>query len=329
MKKNFKIILGFFGILILVFFSGPKVVEPNLNQEVPSVPEKLSELNDWITARELKIEGIKDGNASRIEFYDSIPKKTKYSVLYMHGFSASSEEGAPFHQKISKHFKANLYLPRLFGHGIDNESPLEEFNGDQYIASALEALEVAKTLGDQVILLGTSNGGTLSLLLGNDPKVEIIGLYSPNIRIKNPLTGIGTLPWGLEIITFALGTNYHLMQDVVSPKEQFWTTRYHIQAITHVQKLIEIAMTPETFEKIKKPVFMGYYYKDEVNQDNVVSVEAMLSMFEQLGTMASQKEKMAFPKSGNHVMTSHITSKDVEGVTKESIRFFETHLTAQ
>ena len=81
MKKNFKIILGFFGILILVFFSGPKVVEPNLNQEVPSVPENLSELNDWITARELKIEGIKDGNASRIEFYDSIPQKTKYSVF--------------------------------------------------------------------------------------------------------------------------------------------------------------------------------------------------------------------------------------------------------
>jgi hypothetical protein len=88
-------------------------------------------------------------------------------------------------------------------------------------------------------------------------------------------------------------------------------------------------MIPETFEKIKKPVFMGYYYKDEINQDNVVSVEAMLSMFEQLGTMTSQKEKMAFPKSGNHVMTSHITSKDVEGVTKETIRFFETHLTAQ
>ena len=246
--------------------------------------------------------------------------------MYLHGFSASSEEGAPFHQNIAKHFKANLYLPRLYGHGIDNESPLEEFTGDQYIASALEALEVAKTLGEQVILLGTSNGGALSLLLGDDPEVVIIGLYSPNIRIKNPLTGIGTLPWGLEIVTSALGTDYHIMQDVVSPKEQFWTTRYHIKAITHVQKLLEVAMIPETFEKIKKPVFMGYYYKDEVNQDDVVSVDAMIEMFDQLGTSTTQKEKMAFPKSGDHVMTSYITSKDVKGVTKESIRFFETHL---
>jgi esterase/lipase len=326
MKKNLKIIIGLFGIGFIIFFSGPKVAEPNLNQEAPSVPQNLLELNDWITARELKVKGLKEGNESRIEFYDSIPQKTKYSVLYLHGFSASSEEGAPFHQNIAKHFKANLYLPRLYGHGIDNESPLEEFTGDQYIASALEALEVAKTLGEQVILLGTSNGGALSLLLGDDPEVVIIGLYSPNIRIKNPLTGIGTLPWGLEIVTSALGTDYHIMQDVVSPKEQFWTTRYHIKAITHVQKLLEVAMIPETFEKIKKPVFMGYYYKDEVNQDDVVSVDAMIEMFDQLGTSTTQKEKMAFPKSGDHVMTSYITSKDVKGVTKESIRFFETHL---
>ena len=108
MKKKLKIIIGLFGIGFIIFFSGPKVAEPNLNQEAPSVPQNLLELNDWITARELKVKGLKEGNESRIEFYDSIPQKTKYSVLYLHGFSASSEEGAPFHQNIAKHFKANL-----------------------------------------------------------------------------------------------------------------------------------------------------------------------------------------------------------------------------
>ena len=59
---------------------------------------------------------------------------------------------------------------------------------------------------------------------------------------------------------------------------------------------------------------------------NVVSVAAMLEMFEELGTSAAQKEKMAFPETGDHVMTSYLTSKDVESVTKETISFFETHL---
>ena len=214
----------------------------------------------------------------------------------------------------------------MFGHGIAGATPLEDFTADAYLASALEALAVAKTLGEQVIVLGTSNGGTLSLILGNDPQVVSIGLFSPNIRIINPLAGIATLPWGLEIAIAAAGTEYHVMQNVISPKEDFWTTRYHMQSITHVQKLLEVAMIPETYAKIKVPVFMGYYYKDKENQDDVVSVDAMLEMFKHLGTPDSQKEKMAFPETGDHVMTSYLTSKDIESVTKETIRFFETHL---
>ena len=293
---------------------------------MPDVPQDLVELNTWIDSHEATIADLKPGNQARIEFFDSIPKKTKYAVIYFHGFSASSEEGAPFHQNIAKHFKANLYLPRLFGHGIAGATPLEDFTADAYLASALEALAVAKTLGGQVIVLGTSNGGTLSLILGNDPQVVSIGLFSPNIRIINPLAGIATLPWGLEIAIAAAGTEYHVMQNVISPKEDFWTTRYHMQSITHVQKLLEVAMIPETYAKIKVPVFMGYYYKDKENQDDVVSVDAMLEMFKHLGTPDSQKEKMAFPETGDHVMTSYLTSKDIESVTKETIRFFETHL---
>jgi hypothetical protein len=68
-------------------------------------------------------------------------------------------------------------------------------------------------------------------------------------------------------------------------------------------------MTKEVFEKVKIPVFLGYYYKDEEHQDNVVSVDAMKEMFEQLGTPASLKKSEAFPNSGNHVITSNLLGK--------------------
>jgi esterase/lipase len=325
-KNILKFFIGVFGFLFILYFSGPQVASPELYKILPAVPQDLVELSNWIDTKEAQVEDLKKGNEGRIEFFDSIPQKTEYSVIYFHGFSASSVEGAPFHTDVAKHFKANLYLPRLFGHGVGGENPLRDFTADTYLESAREALAVAKTLGEKVIVLGTSNGGTLSLLLGTDPQIVLIGLFSPNIRIKDPNASLITLPWGLNLASFVAGSDYHQMQNVVSPKENFWTTRYHIQALTHVQKLLEVAMTPETFAKIKVPVFMGYYYKDEANQDDVVSVAAMLEMFEELGTSAAQKEKMAFPETGDHVMTSYLTSKDVESVTKETIRFFETHL---
>jgi esterase/lipase len=326
LKKAIKVVIGVFGLLFILFYSGPKVEAPELYKSLPEVPQDLVELASWIDAREVTVENLKEGNQSRIEFFDSIPQKTEYAVIYFHGFSASSEEGAPFHREVAKHFKANLYLPRLFGHGIDGDSPMSDFTANAYLESAREALAVAKTLGEKVIVLGTSNGGTLSLLLGTDPQIVSIGLFSPNIRIKDPNAPLITLPWGLNLAIAVAGSDHHQMQNVVSPKENYWTTRYHMQALTHVQKLLEVAMIPETFAKIKVPVFMGYYYKDEQNQDNVVSVEAMLDMFDQLGTPVSQREKMAFPNTGDHVMTSYITSQDVESVTKETIRFFDLHL---
>ena len=51
--------------------------------------------------------------------------------------------------------------------------------------------------------------------------------------------------------------------------------RYRLEAVVHMQKLLETAMIPETFAKVTVPVFSGYYYKDETAQDPTVSVAAM------------------------------------------------------
>lgn len=66
---------------------------------------------------------------------------------------------------------------------------------------------------------------------------------------------------------------------------------------------------------------MAYYYKDEENQDTVVSVEEMLKAFDELGTPASLKRKAALPNTGDHVIASHFTSKDLESVFRETDNF--------
>ena len=71
---------------------------------------------------------------------------------------------------------------------------------------------------------------------------------------------------------------------------------------------------------------MLYYYRDKVNQDSVVKVEAMQKMYEQLGTPADKKRSVAVPKAGNHVIGSYIKSQDVTTVEKEIEKFMDNVL---
>jgi hypothetical protein len=80
-------------------------------------------------------------------------------------------------------------------------------------------------------------------------------------------------------------------------------------------------MKPEVFSRIKCPVFLGYYYKNETEQDNTVSVPAMLKMFDELGTPENLKEKKAFPMVAAHVIASYVRSKDWQSVEKETDNF--------
>ena len=82
-------------------------------------------------------------------------------------------------------------------------------------------------------------------------------------------------------------------------------------------------MRRSTFKKIKLPVFLGYYYKNDSLQDKVVSVSAMLKMFDQLGTADSLKHKVAFDDIEDHVLTASLSTDEYEDVAFETIRFLK------
>ena len=75
-------------------------------------------------------------------------------------------------------------------------------------------------------------------------------------------------------------------------------------------------MTKETFEKVKQPTLTLYYYQDDAHQDSVVSVPAMLKMFDELGTPGAEKLKISMPNAGDHVLGSYIKSKDLLSVQR-------------
>jgi hypothetical protein len=63
-------------------------------------------------------------------------------VVYLHGFSASQEEGDPVHYEFAQKFGCNLYLSRLEDHGVDTTQPLANVTADRLWNSAKEAYAI-------------------------------------------------------------------------------------------------------------------------------------------------------------------------------------------
>jgi hypothetical protein len=66
-------------------------------------------------------------------------------------------------------------------------------------------------------------------------------------------------------------------------------------------------------------LFVAYFIGPKPSKP--VSVPAMLKMFDELGTPAGLKQKIAFPEAGAHVIASYIRSKDWQGVERETDKF--------
>ena len=316
----------FFLLLGALYLVGPRVETPELNESPVSVPSDLMSLERWITEKENALGNVRSGNASQIIFNDSVPKKTKFSVLYLHGFTASGREGEPVHRDIAKALGANLYIPRLYGHGLEETEPMLGFNNEDFWESGKEALAVAKQLGEKVIVLGTSHGGSLSLSLATDPDIAALCLFGPNIAVYDPKAKLLSKPWGLQIARLVKGGNCHHMVTSNEEKKNYWTTKARLESLIHMQKFLDVKMRKATFKKVQAPVFLGYYYKNDSLQDQVVSVPAMLEMYDQLGTPQHLKQKKAFPEAGDHVLTSYLSTENYEAVTREVLQFLSDKL---
>ena len=326
MKRIKRFLLIVILLAIIVYLLGPKPPKPELNKDLPSLSASVANIETFVEHKEAAF-SIKPDNESRIIWAnDSVKERTDYCVLYLHGFSASWYEGNPAHERFAQHFGYNLYIPRLHDHGLVTEDPLIDMTPDKLYKSAKEALMVARSLGRKVIIMSTSTGGTLGLKLAADFPEYVDGLimYSPNIKVNNCAMFLLSKPWGLQIARKVMDGKYRVTNDDFESEDcKYWNCKYRVEALVYLQQLVEATMTKETFNRVTVPVFLGYYYKDEDHQDETVRVDAMLDMFDELGTLPDQKVKKAFPEAGDHVIGCVLTSGSVDEVITETIRFGE------
>ena len=269
MKKYTLSVLFF--ILFITVVKGQEVVN-------------LTTIESNINHKEANIKGMKSGNEAKIIWSENYKEKqSPIAFVYLHGFGASSREGQPVMSMLSNKYNANVYLSRLKEHGLGRDDNYINLTPENYIASAKEALEIGKRIGEKVILVSTSTGGTLSLKLASED-TSILGLimYSPFIGLKNPAFAAITTPEGKAGLIKMNGSEI-VKQKRSEEEAKYWSTSYHMNGYEALVKMLIENMTPQTFSKVKVPVFVGYYYKNEEEQDQVVSVAAILKMYDGLG----------------------------------------------
>ncbi|MGC1395097.1 MAG: alpha/beta fold hydrolase, partial [Coleofasciculaceae cyanobacterium] len=136
---------------------------------------------------------------SKFLFHDQPTKKV---CLFFHGFTAGCYQFEPLAEALYK-LGYNVLIPLIPGHGIagdwdgKNPPPLPE-TVEVYQKFALEWLEKAKLLGENLIVGGHSSGGTLAAWLAQEypQEIEKALLFAPYLSGINKLVDflVETLP---------------------------------------------------------------------------------------------------------------------------------------
>ena len=195
------------GVLVLVFLiAGLALFGPRENVDLTATfdPALLGEdIDAYFEAEESKFNDIVEGTQKRVIWAGDAGAKTPVSVLYIHGFSATSEEIRPVPDKVAEALGANLVFGRLAGHGRSGDAMAEPTAAD-WMRDTAEALAAARAVGEQVIIISTSTGGNLvaAAALRDDLMENVAGavFVSPNFALNSPSAVILTWPavrwWG-------------------------------------------------------------------------------------------------------------------------------------
>ena len=283
----------------------PARLEP-LNSETPPILP--------ITA---PTEGLIPGTESRIVWADG-EARTSWSVVNLHGFSATRQETAPLAETVASMLNANLYEARLTGHGRV-EQPLAGVRAEDWLQDAADALASGAAIGDKIVVIGTSTGATLAAAMLDHElakHIDTLVMISPNFEPRDPGARWLTRPAGPLLARLAVGdTRCWEPRDEL--QERFWSTCYPTAAAVEMMRLVDRAnrLLPAD---IPQRLLMFYS-----RGDMVISPKAALDVFN--ATASPQKAAMEITDSGDpsqHVLAGDILSPTTTQAVADAIVSF-------
>ena len=303
MKKFLRIGGVVVAVVALGIVLGPRaVVVPTL--EEATLPD---DLDAYLADTEARFADLVPGTEKTIVWADSARRQTALSVVYLHGFSATRQETRPLSDTLAARLGANLYYPRLAGHGRPPEA-MTDASANDWLNDAAEALAVGRRLGRRVVLVGTSTGGTLAVWLAAQPDLAeallAVVLISPNFGPKDADAAKLLWPWGKTLARLLAGP-YHQWEPKNDRQARYWTTRYHTDVLVAMMSLVDLVDNTD-LGAIETPVLTIYSPNDQVVDPALIEAH-----HPEIG--ASYKQLVPLDSVGdpsNHVLAGAILSPD-------------------
>lgn len=308
-----RVVLGLLAILLggaaLVMMGPRNTLGSDQATTRAAPPQAIDALDAWLAQSEASFADIKPGNAKGILWANPAKQRTPWAVVYLHGFSASRLETAPVSDLVGQSLGANVFYTRLSGHGRSSAAALGEASAQDWMADALEAVRVGKTLGDKVLLVSCSTGATLATWLATGHQSQLVDAHvfiSPNFGPKDKRSEIINAPWGGRI-ALALEGEYRNWIPESTEEANGWTSRYPTKALFPMMALVK-SVRDSDLSLFQTPLLVLYSEKDET----VDPVETQ-SAFTRIGSERKSIVEVGYSKSkGQHVLAGAI--KDPQAV---------------
>jgi esterase/lipase len=177
---------------------------------------------------------------------------------------------------LGKDLQANVFFTRLKGHGQDGKA-LGEATFDDWIIDIVEAIEIGKAIGDNLVLIGCSTGCSLiHTILEQSIDIKAVIYVSPNFGPKSFKGQLLKVPGAKLFMPLVFG-NEHFFIPKNAEHERCWTTRYPIKALFAIKDTV-VAAYKINHNKIKVPVL--FWFSDD---DQVVSAKATRKIISKMG----------------------------------------------
>ena len=255
-----------------LFLFGPyEPVETDASFE----PRRFGEgVQVYFESIESRFDDIRPDSAKRVIWVPGKKEqRTPLSIVYLHGFSASSQEIRPVPDEVAAALGANLVYTRFRGHGRGNDA-MADGSVQTWMQDAAEALAAGRAVGEEVIVISTSTGSTVAALALLDKqmsaKVKGAVLVSPNFGINNPLTPLLTMPAARYWLPLIAGDRRSF--EPRSPEQaQEWTTEYPSSAVFPMAAMVKHAARQD-YARVDVPALFYYSSEDKVVRPDITAM---------------------------------------------------------
>ena len=263
-KTPLKICVACFaGFLVLVFAFGPR--EP---VRLSTDHDKImigDDVDAYLAMREGQFDDIINGVEKQVIWAGEANVKTPLSIIYLHGFTASSKEIRPVPDRVAAALGANLFFTRFAGHGRQ-PSAMADANVGRWMDDVGEAIKIGNQIGETVIIMATSTGGTLAAAAALDKAVmeNIRGIIfiSPNFAVNNPAANLLNWPFARQWVPLLVGAEQqgNARNDLHA---RYWMMTYPTSALMPMAAIVA-AVDRESYDDVEIPALFYYSLQDQV-----------------------------------------------------------------